>query len=388
MFPIFNSYDKVIGFGARVLDKGQMPKYLNSSDSVVFSKGKNLYGLNWAKKAILDKDRVIIVEGYTDCIRAHEKGFSETVATLGTALTAEQARALKRYTKNFVLIYDADEAGELAALRNLDVLLSEDITPKIAVLPAGSDPDNFLNEKNLASFEKIIDEARNIFDYKLQQLLERYKVDNAEDKTIIAHEFLPTISAIPDKVTQSDYIRRLAEKLDIKEDHLLFELNKVSKTGNKNRHKIFTNQQNAIDLAEKILLVIMLEDNSFIGRVKEEVDINDCVSDAVRPIYSKVFELYEIKQKVEPASLMNELDSDELRTLIASVFMDTPEIKDKEKNFNDCIKAIKIKTIDLKLKKIKIKQKDAQLKKMHDAVAELLKEANALIKEKIKLTKK
>ena len=388
IFPIFNSYDKVIGFGGRVLEDGQMPKYLNSPDTPVFSKGKNLYGLNLAKKFILEKDRVIIVEGYTDCIRAHENSFKETVATLGTALTVEQARSLKRYTKNFILIYDADDAGELAALRNLDVLLPEGVMPRIAVLPKGSDPDDYLRNSGIDNFNKIIENTKNIFDYKLQLLFKKYNASSSEDKVRITEEFLPTLSLVSNSVLSSIYVKKLAEALNVGEVNILSELSKFQKAVYKPVISKDVNKKKFIDLAEKILLVIMLDDNEFIANAKKELSIDDFISDDIRPIISKTFELYEENKKVKPAALIDELNDDESRILITSVFLDMPEIKDKEKNFTDCIISIKKRCIESKLNRIKLKQKEAQQKDMNEEAQELLKEATALIKERKELTKK
>ena len=388
IFPIFNSYDKVVGFGARVLEKGQMPKYLNSSDTLVFSKGKNLYGLNVAKKYILDKDRVIIVEGYTDCIRAHENGFNETVATLGTALTIEQTRSLKRYTKNFILIYDADEAGELAALRNLDVLLPEEVMPKIAVLPKGTDPDDYLKNSGADSFNGIIENAKNIFDYKLQLLFKKHNVSSAEGKVKISQEFLPTLAAVTNAVLKSTYIKKLAEALGVAEIDILLELRKFQKSGYRPEIKKSENKKKNIDLAEKILLVIMLEDNTFIADTKKKLTIDDFISDDIKLVLSKVFELYEENKKVEPAALIDELSDEESKILISSISLDIPEIKDKKKNFSDCIMSIKKRVLNLKLKNINLQIRSAQQNEMSDKLHELTKEANLLLEEKKGLIKK
>jgi DNA primase len=389
MFPIYNAYDKVVGFGARVLEIDKMPKYLNSADTPVFSKGKNLYGINWAKKTILDKDRVIIVEGYTDCIRAHEKGFKETVATLGTALTPDQTRALKRYTRNFVIIYDADEAGEVAALRNLDVLLPEDIVPKIAVLPKGKDPDDYLKSSDKDAFERIVTNARNIFDFKLQLLFKKYDSSSALDKVEILNDFLPTLSAVSNAVLRSTYIKRLAEALDVKEDDVIGELKKY-KSPNYKTPNVSTpvKKKKKVDLAEKILLVIMLEDNNKISKVKEHLGIDDFISDNMRELISTIYELNQDKKEVKPASLVDELQDEDSKLLLTSVFLDVPDIKDIEKNLNDCIVSIKRKKIDEEIKNVNLELKTAQRNKQEDELEKLTKRVNVLLAQKRELLQK
>jgi DNA primase len=389
MFPIFNAYDKVLGFGARVLEKDKMPKYLNSADTPVFSKGKNLYGINWAKKNILDNDRVIIVEGYTDCIRAHEKGFKETVATLGTALTSDQARALKRYTRNFIIIYDADEAGEIAALRNLDVLLPEEIVPKIAVLPKGKDPDDYLKSSSEDDFERIVTNARNIFDFKLQLLFKKYDASSALDKVEILKDFLPTLSAVSNAVLRSTYIKRLAETLDVSEDDVIGELKKYKSPNYKTSYMPDkSKKKKKIDLAEKILLVIMLEDNNKISEIRKHLKVEDFNSDNMRELISKIYELHQDKKDVKPASLVDELQDEDCKLLLTSVFLDVPDIKDVERNLKDCIISIKRKKIDQDIKKINLELKAAQKNNQEDELEQLTKKVNILLTQKRNLLQK
>jgi len=260
--------------------------------------------------------------------------------------------------------------------------------PRIAVLPKGSDPDDYLRNSGIDNFNKIIENTKNIFDYKLQLLFKKYNASSSEDKVRITEEFLPTLSLVSNSVLRSIYVKKLAEALNVGEVNILSELSKFQKAVYKPVISKDVNKKKFIDLAEKILLVIMLDDNEFIANAKKELSIDDFISDDIRPIISKTFELYEENKKVKPAALIDELNDDESRILIASVFLDMPEIKDKEKNFTDCIISIKKRCIESKLNRIKLKQKEAQQKDMNEEAQELLKEATALIKEKKELTKK
>ncbi len=165
IFPIFDARDKVIGFGARVMDE-TLPKYINSPETAVYKKGQHLYGLNFAKAHIKERNFAIITEGYLDVITCHQYGVNNTIASLGTALTTEQIRLLKRYTHNIVMLYDADQAGEMASLRGLDLFLEEDMNVKIATLEKGHDPDSFLGKFGKEKLDEIIKKSKSLFTYK------------------------------------------------------------------------------------------------------------------------------------------------------------------------------------------------------------------------------
>jgi len=172
IFPIINTRGKVIGFGGRVLDNSQ-PKYLNSPDSLVFNKGNNLYGLNNIKK-MSNKKNIILVEGYMDVIALHKYGIEWSVASLGTALTQNQGKLLKRYGRNFYICYDSDKAGQNATDKALDILKEEGIDAKVIILPEGKDPDEYLEKNGTDQFNKLIDSSLSYLDYKIFL----YKGDN------------------------------------------------------------------------------------------------------------------------------------------------------------------------------------------------------------------
>ncbi|MCK4519448.1 MAG: toprim domain-containing protein, partial [Candidatus Omnitrophica bacterium] len=389
MFPIFNLYDKVIGFGARALEEKQVPKYLNSSDTPVFNKGKNLYGLNLAKREIISKDRVVVVEGYTDCIRCHENGFKEAVAPLGTALTEWQIRTLKRYTKNVILIFDADQAGETASLRGLDLLVSEGITPKIAAMPAGFDPDKYLLEKGAEEFEKIIKSAPGFFDYKVSLLRSKYKAQEPEGKARIAAELLPTLARVDNAVLKSAYVRKLADILEVKGADVLSELKKIKSVNysyDKNEVKKVS-QGLRVDMAEKILFVLMLEDNSLINVVRNTLRPADFESSGMRKIVELIFNFDEKGKKISPSRLIDAMGGNEAACLISSISVNTPEITDASKNLNDCVKTIKRRNIDKKIKELKAAQRKAQKEKIAERTFKLTVEFAQLVNERKKFAR-
>ena len=170
MFPVFDFKGKVIGFGGRVLDDSK-PKYLNSPETAVFKKGTNLYGLNFALKNLKER-MLIIVEGYMDCISLHQYGIKNAVASLGTALTPNQAKLLKRYTDKIIISYDADLAGQNATLRGLEILRVEDFDIRVLTVPQGKDPDEFIRSNGREAFLKLINDALPLIDYRIKKVRE------------------------------------------------------------------------------------------------------------------------------------------------------------------------------------------------------------------------
>ncbi|MBW1850885.1 MAG: DNA primase [Deltaproteobacteria bacterium] len=221
IFPIYDQRQRVVGFGGRVLDDS-LPKYLNTPETKIFHKGEAIYGLHASFKGIREKGRAVIVEGYMDWLALKKHGLEEAVATLGTALTDRHVRKLKGYAKESIIVFDSDDAGKSAALKSLHVFANEGLPAKAVVLPAGHDPDSFVNEKGLDQFLDLLDNASPMFDFFLEQKLT--EGDSAEAKVQALKEMLPVLSEIRDFTLRSLYVRRLSDKIGIREDVTLSEL--------------------------------------------------------------------------------------------------------------------------------------------------------------------
>ncbi len=232
VFPISDLRQKVVGFGGRVLDD-TLPKYLNSPETLVFHKGEFLYGLHASFRAIKEKQRAVIVEGYMDCIALRKYGLKEVVATLGTALTTRQVRKLKGYASEALVVFDSDEAGKAAALKSLPVFSNEGLSAKAVVLPDGCDPDSFVNQNGLKQFLKLLDQASTIFDFYLEQTIPQGHVD-VEEKIRTIKEILPFLSGLHSETQRSLYAQRISERLGIKEGLVLSELSEFLKSGSSN----------------------------------------------------------------------------------------------------------------------------------------------------------
>jgi DNA primase len=210
MFPIYDASGRLSGFGGRLIGPGE-PKYLNSADSVTFTKGRLLYGLNWARHAIRRDERLLLVEGYFDVVRLVLAGIESVVAPLGTALTEDQASMISRQTKNVFLLYDSDTAGQKATFRAGDLLLAQGVSVRVVTLPDGEDPDTFVDSHGRAALEMQIDAAVDVFDRKVQILERQGWFADLHKRRRAIDRLLPTIRATADLVTRDMYIARASE---------------------------------------------------------------------------------------------------------------------------------------------------------------------------------
>jgi len=210
MFPILDSMGRNIGFGGRLLGPGE-PKYLNSPESTVFSKGKTLYGLNWAKNDIRREDQVLVVEGYFDVVRLMAAGATTVVAAMGTALTDAQAAALRKLTKNVFLLYDSDKAGLQATFRSGDELLRQGVSVRVVTLPDGDDPDTFVKAHGAAALTARLKDAIDVFERKIQLLERAGMFSELQKKRRALDRLLPTVRATSDEIMRDLYLSRASE---------------------------------------------------------------------------------------------------------------------------------------------------------------------------------
>jgi DNA primase len=210
MFPILDSMGRNIGFGGRLLGPGE-PKYLNSPESTVFSKGKTLYGLNWAKNDIRREDQVLVVEGYFDVVRLMAAGATTVVAAMGTALTDAQAAALRKLTKNVFLLYDSDKAGLQATFRSGDELLRQGVSVRVVTLPEGDDPDTFVKAHGAAALTARLKDAIDVFERKIQLLERAGMFSELQKKRRALDRLLPTVRATSDEIMRDLYLSRASE---------------------------------------------------------------------------------------------------------------------------------------------------------------------------------
>ncbi|MGL4364521.1 MAG: DNA primase [Bacteroidales bacterium] len=228
MFPIHNVSGRVIGFGGRTLKtEKNIAKYINSPESEIYHKSNTLYGIFFAKKAITQNDKCFLVEGYTDVISMHQAGIENVVASSGTSLTTQQIQLIKRFTQNVTVLYDGDAAGIKASLRGIDMLLEEGISVKTLLLPQGEDPDSFARTHSASELESFIAKnEKDFISFKAQLLLSDSGNDPIKKSSII-NDIVRSISLIPDGITRSVYIKECSKLMEIGEDILMQETNKL-----------------------------------------------------------------------------------------------------------------------------------------------------------------
>lgn len=229
MFPIWNQRGDTVGFGGRILGEGD-PKYLNSPETVLFTKSHVLYGLNFAGPAIRKASRAVLLEGYMDVIGCHQAGVEYTVAPLGTSFTSEHAKLLKRYTQNVIVLFDPDDAGLKAALRGALILTEEGLFVKVAGLPDGLDPDEYIAKYGKEKFEAILDHAQDLIDFALERQLALHPAPlSAQDKTEMVTALTQIIAKQPDGIVQREWAKTVAERLTVDEPLVMQRLTRAQK---------------------------------------------------------------------------------------------------------------------------------------------------------------
>ena len=288
MFPIFDDLGNVIGFGGRIIEeKDKMAKYINSAETPVYIKGSSLYGLNFAKKS--GSERVIIVEGYMDCIALHQKGITNTVASLGTALTPQQAKLLKKYFTEAIIAYDADDAGKNATLRGMDILKAEGFKVKVFRLQGAKDADEYLKGHSSEDFLKQLGSAQPLIEYKISLLAAEFPPNSNENKVqfISRADGVLSDNEIEREVYADWIVKEYGEKYGI-EKRMLLRKNTKSRSGsfaepeeprkpkrsfmnNENREEARKEEEKKIDFIEKSLLIILAEDMNCMKKMTPEL---------------------------------------------------------------------------------------------------------------------
>ena len=372
LFPIANVKGRVIGFGGRIVDQGE-PKYLNSPETEIYTKGRELYGLVHSGKAIREKEAAILVEGYLDLITLFQSGIQPVVATLGTSLTREQARLLKRYTHDIVVVFDPDQAGEAASLRGLDIFLEEDFSVKIATLP-GMDPDDFVRHKGPEAFWKEAAASKPLIPYRLLRLASKISLRSPEGKARACKEILPSIAKIGNAVLRSEYIRELGEKLSVREEDLFSELKKVKTPGWEKEVAPVRKENAPFPSAEALLLKLLLDDDKWIALAKGKIQPEELADGRSQKILKVLYERSEKGAKTPMARLPAELHDVMGKGVMTAWIMESLETLDKEKALADCIQKIQEANRGRYLESLEVQIKEAEKSEAHDRLKTLMEE--------------
>ena len=361
MFPIMDINNRVIGFGGRVMGDAK-PKYLNSPETKLFNKSKNLFGLNYAKLG--KKKNIILCEGYMDVIAMHQAGFTNAVASLGTAFTSEQAVILRRYTDEVLLTYDSDQAGVKAALRAIPMLRDAGINARIVHMEPYKDPDEFIKGLGSEEFEKRMAEAQNAFLFEIDVLRKSYDISDPEQKTKFDHEMAAKLLVFEDKVQRDNYIETLSAKYSIKKEDLrglvIKSANRIpANKGNANvrsegyNRNIKKVKESGIEHSYKLLLSWLADEPNLFDDVSKIINKDDFEEEPYRKAAALLYEQFE-NGEVIPARIINHFEEADEQKAIADIFQTTFKVKmekdDMEKALNEIVYKIKKYSIDKKLK--------------------------------------
>ena len=399
MFPIMNQANKVIGFGGRVMGDGE-PKYLNSPETKIFDKSRNLFGLNLARSS--RKKNMIICEGYMDVIAMHQAGFDQAVASLGTALTTGHASLMKRYTNDVLVCYDSDGAGTKAAIRAIGMLRGVGLRTKVIDMKPYKDPDEFIKNLGAQAFQERIDNAKNSFMFELSVLERDYELGDPDGRTAFLNEAAKKLVDFSDEVERNNYIATVASEYHISVDSLTRLVGKWAahelasgKRDNRNDYNSAEKQAAAfggengsrvkasgvsekddgIKKAQRLLLTWLIEEPKLYVPVSKYVNPDDFTEELYYKVALILFDQFE-KGELNPAKIISSFTEEESHREVARLFnTELPgdlEMRDKNKALDDIVKRIVTNSLDIKSKNVRdiselqqIKQKQSAVRTLH-----------------------
>ena len=388
MFPIMDVNNRVIGFGGRVMGDGT-PKYLNSPETMLFDKSRNLYGLNYARTS--RKPYMIICEGYMDVIAMHQAGFTNAVASLGTAFTAQHSVLLKRYTQEVRLAYDSDGAGQKAALRAIPILKSAGINVRVIHMDPYKDPDEFIKNLGTEAFQERIDAAESSFMFEISVLEKNYKQSDPEGRASFMKAMARRLLEFPQELERNIYIDAIAGRYGIASEELKRMVNSFGASMSREQVEAAIYQQqeregmlakkrvekeDSVLTAQKFFLTWLIEEPSIYDKTKDYINEDDFVEPLYHHVAALVFEELRATGQVMPARILNQFEDVEEQKTAASLFNtrlktdDDPAVR--EKALNETVKRIKKNSLELKSRSVreiadlqKIIKEKAQLQKLY-----------------------
>ncbi len=363
MFPIIDLRGNIIGFGGRIMVNAvevngyKPPKYLNSAETPVFNKGRNLFSLNFAKKD--NSGKLILVEGYMDVISVYQAGIQNVVATLGTALTEDQAKLMLKYSNEILICYDSDEAGQKAAIRAVEIINGVGGKSKVIKLKGAKDPDEYIKQNGVELFKKAISDAVPSTEFRLVSAKSKYNLDITDGKIEFLSEAADILSGISDAVEVDAYIKKISAETEISTEAIYSEYkkrvkksvlkkpNQPLKTINsqggeekKNAPAVLGNSLNAIENAEKRLLNLISQNKKLCQKIIGELTPDDFSNQIYKKLAQMIYQAVDDKNEIEPAMLLNEFEGEELK-IASSVFYNLEIYDSDEKTFDELILTIK-----------------------------------------------
>lgn len=364
MFPILDINSRVIGFGGRVMGEGE-PKYLNSPETKIFEKSRNLYGMNFAR--ISRKPYLLICEGYMDVIALHRAGFTNAVAALGTAFTDQHAMLIKRYVKEVVLTFDSDGAGRKAALRAIPILKRAGIAMKVLDMTPYKDPDEFIKNLGADEYQKRIDNAMNSFIFEIKMMREQYDLDDPHAKAEFYNNVANKLLEFPDELERNVYIEAVSKEFMIPFESLdkmvkklalsysgegytdRYNENEVNEEIERDLKKSKKHLEDGVKQAQKILLTWLIEDENIYGKIKDIISERDFVEPLYYMVAKMLFEQLE-SGAINPAKILNQFTEEDEHREAAELFntslREEMSSQEKEKALNDTVYKVKKNSLD------------------------------------------
>ena len=390
MFPICDARGKVIAFGGRVLDDSK-PKYINSPENVVYSKGRNLFGLNVAKKG--DLKRILIVEGYMDVISLHQRGITNVVAPLGTALTEQQGWLLRKNSEQIILSFDSDEAGLKAKLRALDILQNMGCDLRILQMEGAKDPDEYIIKYGNARFNNLVNKALSIIEFKVKILKKDLNLENTNDKIKFLNEIAKLISNVNNTIEREVYIEKIAKEYDISKEAIYAEVNKLTYKNVKTEKVLekpkpvvthIKREKKVISEAVKrrentVIALLLMGDLNIFEILRQNIKVENFQDEVNKKIAQKLYEEFE-KGNSNINAIIDNLEQDE-QNQITMIMSEDYEITDIEKAIDDVVQAYereklntrKFEILDLLDKDLENDQKKELEKELSNIIIRLAK---------------
>ncbi len=345
MIPIQDTTGRFIAFGGRVLDDSK-PKYINSPENIVYSKGRNLFGLNIAKKG--DTKKLIIVEGYMDAISLYQRGITNVVASLGTALTEQQGRLLRKNSEQVIIGYDADGAGQEATLRGLDILQNMGCDLRVLQIYGAKDPDEFIIKYGPERFQKCVDNAISLVEFKVKILKQKLNIENVNDKIKFLNEIAKIISKIDNNIEREIYVDKISKEYKISKEAIYAEMNKLIYNQSPERKilekppiKAFVNNKQiekvdeSVIKREKMVIYILINfPKESYERIKDEITTNEIKTEINKKIISKIYEQYAMNNT---NNILDLFEEEEIVNYLSGIMAEDFEIADINKCIDDLL---------------------------------------------------
>lgn len=367
MFPIFDIRGRVVAFGGRCLESAEVmkaehiPKYINSPENLIYTKGRHLYAMNLARKSNEKIKKLLVVEGYMDVISPHQAGVTNVVASLGTALTEQQGRLIRQYAEEVILSYDSDSAGQMAIERGLEVLNSLGVSAKVLQMEGAKDPDEYVLKYGPERFRKLIDNSISYAEYKIKRLKENYDLTNTTEKINFLTKMAEVLAKIENNIERDIYVDKFSQELGVGKEAILAEIEKKTirvkqkETISVNNIVQASNEKAKSSpnskLENLVIYLLSRSDMSIYQSLKENVSIDDIVGTTQKSIIAKLYDMYESGQ-INTKSIDSICETDEESSLLTEVLMNENTNSDVNKILSEVIKSFQLDKLANRKKQI------------------------------------